>query len=509
MISLVRDLWRTISVPADFRRPHGGAQKCVSCLSLRRCWLLRSAVAQNPKPAGITDFVSIDAPVFVLNHVRVIDGTGAPAKEDQAIVIANGKIQSIGPNTSAQIPQGALRIEHSGYTVIPGIVGMHNHLYYTDSFALQVVGGKVGEPGLFIAEIPYTAPRLYLAAGVTTMRTTGSLEPYTDLKVKSRIDANLMPGPSIDATAPYLEGAPTRFAQMHELTGPDDAKRMVDYWAAEGMTSYKAYMNITREELQVAIQQAHAHRLKLTGHLCSVTWPEAVALGIDDLEHRPVFTDTEFVTDKKPDVCPTGGSSSWAKQDMHGAQVQEMIRTLVSHHVAVTSTLPVFEGRAPGRPPLRQRTVDAMSAESAQSYLTDRARVPLDSPMTGLLRKEMDFEVAFVKAGGLLLAGPDPTGNGGVLPGFGDQREIELLVEAGFSPVEAIQIATQNGAVYLGQQDRIGTLAPGKQADMVLIQGDPSKRIDDIENVDTVFKAGIGYDSKKLIDSVRGQVGIR
>jgi hypothetical protein len=467
-------------------------------------------VAQTQKPSGVADFISVDAPVFVLEHVRVIDGTGVPPKEDQAVVVANGKIQFIGSEASAQISEGAQRIERSGYTVIPGIVGMHNHLYYTDSYALQVVSGKVGEPGLFIAEIPYTAPRLYLAAGVTTMRTTGSLEPYTDLKVKSRIDANLMPGPSIDVTAPYLEGAPTRFAQMHELTGPDDAKRMVDYWAAEGMTSYKAYMNITREELGVAIQQAHAHKLKLTGHLCSVTWPEAIALGVDDLEHGPVFTDTEFVPDKKPDVCPTGGgSSSWAKQDVNGAQVPELIRNLISHHVAVTSTLPVFEAGAPGRPALQPRTLDAMSGESAQSYLTARARVAMDSPMTALLRKEMDFEVSFVKAGGLLLSGPDPTGNGGVLPGFGDQREIELLVEAGFTPVEAIQIATQNGALYLGQQDRIGTLVPGKQADLALIKGDPSKRIEEIENVETVFKAGIGYDSKKLIDSVRGQVGIR
>jgi hypothetical protein len=466
-------------------------------------------VAQTQKASGVADFISVDTPVFVLEHVRVIDGTGTPAKEDQAVVIANGKIQFIGPEESAQIPQGAQRMGRSGYTVIPGLVGMHNHLYYTDSYAVQVVSGKIGEPGLFIAEIPYTAPRLYLAAGVTTMRTTGSLEPYADLKVKSRIDANLMPGPSIDATAPYLEGAPTRFAQMHELTGPDDAERMVNYWAAEGMTSYKAYMNITREELRVAIEQAHAHKLKLTGHLCSVTWPEAIALGIDDLEHGPVFTDTEFVTDKKPDVCPIGGGSSWAKQDVNGAQVQEMIRNLVSHHVAVTSTLPVFEAGVPGRPALQPRTLDAMSSESAQSYLTARARVALDSPMTALLRKEMDFEVAFVKAGGSLLAGPDPTGNGGVLPGFGDQREIELLVEAGFTPVEAIHIATESGALYLGQQDRIGTLATGKQADLVLIKGDPSKRIDEIENVETVFKAGIGYDSKKLIDSVRGQVGIR
>jgi hypothetical protein len=467
------------------------------------------AIAQTKKASDVAGFVTVDAPVFILNHVRVIDGTGAAAKEDQAIVIANGRIQSIGPAVSAQIPQGAQLLDRTGYTVIPGLVGMHDHLYYTDSIAVQVVDGRVGEPGLFVAEIPYTAPRLYLAAGVTTIRTTGSLEPYTDLKVKSRIDANLMPGPSIDATAPYLEGAPTRFAQMHELTGPDDAKRMVDYWAAEGMTSYKAYMNITRAELGVAIQQAHAHKLKLTGHLCSVTWPEAVALGIDDLEHGPVFADTEFVTDKKPGVCPAGGRGSWAKQEVNGAPVQQMIHDLVTHHVAVTSTLPVFEASVPGRPKLRSRMLNAMSAESAQSYLTARANVLLDSPMTALLRKEMDFEVAFVKAGGLLLAGPDPTGNGGVLPGFGDQREIELLVEAGFAPVEAIQIATENGAVYLGQQDRIGTLSPGKQADLVVIKGDPSKKIEEIENVETVFKGGIGYDSKKLIDSVRGQVGIR
>ena len=466
--------------------------------------------AQTPKPNDTTEFVSVNAPVFVLNHVRVIDGTGAAAKEDQAVVIANGKIQSIGPAASAQIPQGAQTMDRTGYSVIPGLVGMHDHLYYTDSIAVQRIGGHIGEPGLFIAEIPYTAPRLYLAAGVTTLRTTGSLEPYTDLKVKSRIDAGLMPGPSIDATAPYLEGAPTIFAQMHELTGPDDAKRMVDYWAAEGMTSYKAYMNISREELGVAIQAAHAHQMKLTGHLCSVTWPEAIALGIDDFEHGPVFADTEFAPDKKSDVCPPSGAAmAWIPLDVNGPQVQGLIQNLVSHHVAVTSTLPVFECGVPGRPKLQPRTLQAMSAESAQSYLTARAGIALDSPMTSLMRKEMDFEVAFVKAGGLLLGGPDPTGNGGVLPGFGDQREIELLVEAGLTPLQAIQVLTENGAKYLGRQDQIGTLAAGKQADLVLIKGDPSKTIDDIENVETVFKAGVGYDSKKLIESVRGQVGIR
>jgi imidazolonepropionase-like amidohydrolase len=469
------------------------------------------AVAQSRKSSDVAAFISVDTPVFVLNHVRVIDGTGAAAKEDQTVAIANGKIQSIGPAASAQIPPGAQQLERSGYTVIPGLVGMHNHLYYSHAYAVQRgANGERSEPGSFLSELPYSAPRLYLAAGVTTMRTTGSVEPYTDLKVKQRIDANLMPGPAIDATAPYLEGAPTRFAQMHELTGPEDAKRLVDYWAAEGMTSFKAYTNITREELAVAIQQAHAHKTKLTGHLCSVTWHEAIALGIDDLEHGPVLTDTDFISDKKPDICPQGSiSDNWAHLDVTSLQVQQLIRDLVLHHVAVTSTLPAIELSVPGRPKLQQRVLEAMSAESAQSYLTARANLSMDSPAAARLRKEMEFEVAFVRAGGLLLAGPDPTGNGGVLPGFGDQREIELLVEAGFTPVEAIHIATENGASYLGLQGRVGTLAPGKQADLVVIKGDPSKNIGEIENVETVFKAGIGYDSQKLIDSVRGQVGIR
>ncbi len=468
--------------------------------------------AQTKDATSVAPFVTVSAPVFVITHVRIIDGTGSAPLQDQAIVIANGKIQSIGPAATIQVPAGAQAFDRAGYTVIPGLVGMHDHLYYTDSISVQRgADGKIGEPGLYIAEIPYTAPRLYLAGGVTTLRTTGSVEPYTDLKVKQRIDASLMPGPKIDATAPYLEGAPTLFAQMHELTGPDDAKRLVDYWAAEGMTSYKAYMNITREELATAIQEAHAHKFKLTGHLCSVTWHEAIAMGIDDLEHGPVFTATDFVADKKPDVCPQGPGSrdSWAKLDINGPQVQTLIHDLIAHHVAVTSTLPVFEAGVPGRPKLQQRVLDAMSSESAQSYLAARARVPMDSPMTTLFKKELEFEFAFAKAGGLLLAGPDPTGNGATLPGFGDQRELELLVEAGFTPVEAIHIGTENGAVYLGRQDRIGTVAAGKDADLVLIKGDPSKKIEEIENVETVFKDGVGYDSDKLINSVRGQVGIR
>ena len=152
-----------------------------------------------------------------------------------------------------------------------------------------------------------------------------------------------------------------------------------------------------------------------------------------------------------------------------------------------------------------------MSVTQRESFLTARSRITpeANTRTTALIKKEMEFEYAFVKAGGLLLAGPDPTGNGGTLPGFADWRELELLVDAGFTPVEAIHIATQNGAKFMGRDDSIGTIAPGKAADLVVIHGDPAAKITDIEKVETVFKDGIGYDSAKLIDACKGTVGLR
>jgi len=471
------------------------------------------SVAQAPLPPD--PFIAVNEPVFVLDHVRVVDGTGAAARDDQSIVIKDGRIAAIGPTGTAQPPEGAKRLDYTGRTVMPGLVGMHNHLYYTASVSTQRgADGKVGEPGLFINEIPFTAPRLYLAGGVTTMRTTGSLEPYADLKVKHRIDAGAMPGPHIDVTAPYLEGKGTPFAQMHEIEGAEAARRFVEYWIGEGATSFKAYMYIRKDALGAAIDRAHAQRLKVTGHLCSVTWPEAIALGIDDFEHGPVFTDTEFVADKKPDACPSGKESrdSWSGIEIADPRVQKLIASLVAHRVAVTSTLPVFELTAAGRPEPQRRVLDAMSVAARDSFQTTRSTVlasPAAAITAAMLRKEMDFEVAFAKAGGLLLTGPDPTGIGGVLPGFGDQRGIEMLVEAGLTPLEAIRVATQNGAKFQGRDGEIGTVERGKRADLVVIRGDPSKTIADIENVELVLKDGVGYDSAKLIDSVKGQVGIR
>ncbi len=449
---------------------------------------------------GVRAVISVDAALVALAHVRVIDGTGAPAIDDQTIIIERGRIQATGSAAATRVPSSAKVLDLSGYTVIPGLVGMHDHLFYPSGGGTAIYN-----------EMGFSAPRLYLACGVTSIRTTGSVEPYTDLNLKKLIDAGKAPGPKMHVTGPYLEGAGAYTPQMHELTGPEDVRKTVEYWADEGVTSFKAYMNITRAELAAAIGAAHKRGLKVTGHLCSIGFREAAALGIDDLEHGLVV-DTEFVPGKSPDVCPERPATleSISKLDMGGASVAGMIRDLVQHHVAVTSTLAVFETFVPNRPPLAERVLDAMLPQAREDYLARRAQIAesTNSLWPVLFKKEMEFERGFVKAGGLLLAGEDPTGYGGVLAGFGDQREVELLVEAGFTPADAIHIASANGAQFLGEADRIGTIAPGKQADLVVIHGNPAANISDMEKVEIVFKDGIGYDSAKLIESVRGRMGL-
>ena len=475
--------------------------KTLSIFLLLFCFVINS-FAQAPD----RQFIRTDARIVALTHVRVIDGTGAAPKDDQTIVISEGKIQSVEPAASANVPANAQTLDLKGYTVLPGLVGMHNHMFFP-------MGGT---PPMY-SNMGISFPRLYLALGVTTIRTTGSVAPYSDLEIKKLIDAGSMIGPKMHVTAPYLEGRGSFTPVMHTLTGPDDARKMVNYWADLGATSFKAYMNISRAELRAAVEEAHKRGLKVTGHLCSIGYKEAAEIGIDNLEHG-LFADSEFVANKQPDQCPQGVSASLRQLDINGPGAQELIRTLIAKNVAVTSTLPVFEaGGAPlaqtgigaSSALLNQRVLNVMSTDARVRYLQARARVSPEANFNALLRKAMEFERAFVKAGGLLIAGLDPTGNGGIVAGFGDLREVELLVEAGFTPAEAISIASLNGAKFLGEDARIGSIAAGKQADLMVVKGNPATTISDIENVEIVFKDGVGYDSEKLIQSVQGLVGIR
>ena len=469
-------------------------------MSVRLVLVLAASALLAGQPAPqfstlVRSFIKVDAPVVALTNVRVIDGTGAPAREKQTVLIRAGDIAEVGDTGRVTVPEGAATIDLAGKSVIPGLVMVHEHLYYP-------TGGGV------YAQLGASFVRLYLAGGVTTMRTGGNVNGIMDLKLKQLVEQGAQPGPAIDATAPYLNG-PNAFVQMRDMKDAAEARQHVNYWADMGATSFKAYMQITREQLRAAVEAAHARKMKITGHLCSVTYAEAADLGIDNLEHG-FLASTDFVPDKQPDVCPGQGTGqrAIAALDPRSAAFTTLVKKLIDRKVALTSTLTVFETFTPGRP--LPPGLDVLLPELKTQFETSYRRTAQnkDSIYTSLFPKALALERAFVRAGGTLIAGTDPTGGGGVIPGYSNQRQLELLVEAGFTPLEAIKIGTLNGALFLGRDARVGSIAPGKQADLVVIDGNPSAAIADVRKVETVFRQGVGYDPAKLIASVSGKVGL-
>jgi len=470
----------------------------VAALAAAAVLLTAPAAAQRAAQMGVRvrDYVRVDAPVVVLTHVKLIDGTGAPARDDQTIVIRDGRIAAVGPAASVQLPAGADVHDLSGHTVIPGLIGLHDHLFYT------AAGGRS-------AQLTETGPRLYLGSGVTTVRTTGSRAPYAEINLKEGIELGQVPGPRIHITAPYITGG-RGSNTMTLINSPEEARRFVAYWGEEGATWVKAYTNIGSTQLKAAIDEAHAHGMKVTGHLCSVSFREAVALGIDNLEHG-LFTNSDYVADKEADRCPSGLAARVGSIDVNATDVRETFRAMIDNGVAMTSTLAVYELFVPNRPTQDERTLRAMAPEVRQDYLAARRQIDeggRTSYTLEMLKNAMAYEKAFFDAGGLLAAGVDPTGNGGALPGFGDQRNYELLIEARFTPAQVVQIMTLNGARVLGIDRELGSIEPGKIADLVVMPGDLTADPARIRGVTLVFKDGIGYDAVKLIDDTTGRVGI-
>ena len=450
-----------------------------------------------PPPPKVPPSVVYSQDVIAFTHAEIIDGTGAAPRRDMTLISDHGRIAALGPSARVRIPAGATVIDLHGKTLLPGFVMVHEHLFY-----------PLGQ-GNYDALLN-SFPALYLAGGTTTARTGGTVAPDGDLNLAAAIARGETIGPDLDVTAPYLNGPGQPIYKMHILKDPADATRTVDYWAAEGATSFKAYMTLTRDELAAAVTAAHAHGLKITGHLCSVTYREAAERGIDNLEHGFAAM-TDFVPDKQPDVCPPQSINSLVGLDVNGKEIKSLMALLIAHHVALTSTLTVFETFTPGRPKAPQVAISLLIPELQSAYETawtatqtqDRSK-----PYVTIFPKLMKLEKMFADAGGTLLAGTDPTGYGGVIPGYSGKREIELLVEAGFSFPAALRIATLNGAKYLGRDATVGSLTIGKRADLVVVDGDPMKGAGALEQVPLVFKNGVGYKTDIIFDSFRGHVGL-
>jgi imidazolonepropionase-like amidohydrolase len=439
-------------------------------------------------------FVRVRASTIALTHARLIDGNGVPAQANQTVIIQDGRIRQVGPSARVAAPAVAQVIDLSGRTVMPGFVGMHEHLFYQ----LEPASGTRA----VTAQTAFA--KLYLAAGVTTIRTAGTVDFRGDLRMKRLIDEGAEAGPRIDVSGPYLHGIG---AQPH----PDEIRQQVIDAADEGATSFKAYTSLRASELRAAIAAAHERGFTITGHLCAVGYRDAAALGIDNIEHG-IIHDTEFYSGKKPDECPNLSKvyGELLYTEITDDSIRQTMADLIRHGVAITSTLAVFESYT-GRPSGFDPRVPVVLSSRLQSVYED-ARAQVKDPNAAwprawarLLDKEMQFEAMFVRAGGRLMAGVDPTGWGGVMAGFGDQRELELLVEAGLQPEVAIRVATLNGAMFLRRRD-IGVVEEGARADLVVVRGDPTAHISDIRNVETVFKDGVGYDPTALVAATAGTV---
>lgn len=465
----------------------------LTCLLAFTPSLAPAAAQERTAPGpGVAPFVAVDAPVVALTHALLVDGTGAPALDDQTVLVRGTTIAQVGPSASVVVPQDAEILDLTGHTLLPGLVDLHEHTWF---------GGVRQSTQM------ETGPLLYLAMGVTTAMTAGSQFPYHELNQKLAIDAGLLPGPRTHVTGPYLTSGPPRPSANRIVQTPEEVRRVVSYWADEGATWFKFLGAGTTDLLAAAIEVAHERGLRVTGHLCSITFSEAARLGIDALQHG-FITNSDYVPGKEPGVCPPENMRVQADVDVESAEVRRNIADLVAMGAPVVSTLGVYETFMPDRARLDPR---------AMAMLRPGTRKEVESNHRGLVAgglivperlfsKMMRWERMFVEAGGLLGAGSDPWGTG-FLPGFGNLRNVELLVEAGFTFEEAVRITTLNGARILGQDAELGSITVGKRADLVVVRGDPVTDPTSIYEVVTVFKDGLGFDSARLRAAVEGTIG--
>jgi enamidase len=463
-----------------------------------RLILLFLVLCSFPSARSDDRFIAYPAGVTAIEGVTLLDGSGGPARTGQTVLLEQGRISAVGDTSTLALPQGATVIDGRGKSVLPGFVMLHEHMFY-----------PTGDGNY--TEMLNSFPKLYLAGGVTTLRTAGTMAPYADLKLRDAINRGEVIGPDMDVSSPHIDGPGLDIMKMHELSGVDEVERMVNYWADEGVTSWKAYMHLTRDELGRVIEIAHNRQQKVTGHLCSITYREAAGLGIDNLEHGFLVA-SDFVVDKQPDQCPPGTAvlDSLAALDLGSSPVRQLIEDLVEKGVAITSTLTVFETFAPGRPRAWPEALDLLIPQVRAQYEARWAEVAEknNENWTIALQKGMALEKMFVAAGGQLLVGTDPTGYGGVIAGYSSLRAIELLREAGFALEQAVSMATLNGARYLGREGEIGLVKAGHRADLIMLEGDVSKDPAAIRHVSLVFHKGVAYDSREITRAMAGTVGL-
>ena len=445
----------------------------------------------------VKQYIIYDRGNYVLQNLTLIDGSGSSIKSNQDIWIEGNIIKQVGEDL--KLTKNVKAIDMSGKSAIPGLVMLHEHMFYPKS---------TPEPNYGVDQMSYSFPKLYLAGGVTTMRTAGSIMPQADVAIKKWINEGKIPGPKIDVTSPHMDREGVTMLEMYNFDTAEQAKQHVEFYADLGVTSIKVYNFLTREDLKAIVEAAHERNMKVTGHLCSITYREAAEIGIDNIEHG-FGQCPDFVDDKNPDECNPFMLQSLIKTDPNSNRFTDLVKFMIQKNVALTTTVNVFEPYT-GREVVPGGGLRALSPNSKEKvYKRWIGKQGKDSIDYLQYNKLKIFDKKFHDMGGLLVAGTDPTYDGRIVAGYANMRLLEIIVEMGFTIPEAVMICSLNGAKYLELEKTSGTIESGKIADLVIMDEDISKDISAIRSKKIVFKDGVGYDSLKLFEAADGLVGIR
>lgn len=394
------------------------------------CMALLAILVQSQNfSKEVARFIPEASNSFAISNTALIDGTGGGIKTNQTIVVINGTITQVGPSSTESIPNGIRVIDGTNKTVTPGLVMLHEHMFYTKPF----------ENWFSVGQMTFTFPRLYLAGGVTSMRTGGSIQPQTDLNVKQWIEEGKMTGPKMHVTGPFIEREGPKVPELGFIGNTEEVSKIVNFWADKGVTSFKVYNNITKEDLRICVAEAHKRGLKVTGHLCSLTYEEASNIGIDNLEHG-FMASSDFALDKEENLCdPFAARSSLAAEDVNSDKINRLIDLLIKNKTVITTTPNVFE------PYTNREIVPGGGFEALAPQIQERLKAGhersqgRDSASLALFNKNLKWLKRFHEKGGFLVAGTDPTGAGRTVAGYANQRTVEIFGRIGVCSRDCLQ----------------------------------------------------------------------
>jgi imidazolonepropionase-like amidohydrolase len=434
---------------------------------------------------------------LVIRHGTLVDVRAGKEVPNSVIVIRGERIEQVAPEGKVEIPQSAQIVDARGGWIVPGLIDSHAH-----------AGDYAGDP-----------LKLYLANGVTTIRNPGG--NVTALRLtREKLESGKMLGPRLYFSGNILDGNPPVSAGGSLLVDtPERARSAVNFLADQGVDFVKVYNNVKEPELSAVIEAANSRGLPVAGHIPrTLTMTRAIEMGMTRLEHIRI-TGKEMLSAEeaeKIDPLPVAKREAmlWQRFDLDSQKFRDLVNRLAVSRVFLDPTLVVDEyfnassAEAEKKDPNNKYLSAEFLEGASQAFQNPLFQIPpeLKTAAVEAVRKEQRFVGMCNEAGVRIIAGTDGPGVGRLLPGFGLQRELELLVEAGLSPLQALRAATSTAAEALGKEDRLGTLESGKLADLVVLDADPLAAIQNVKNVRTVVQGGKVYEPSALLEQALAEV---